>query len=623
MMFKKITILKRLLVLSGVIGVGIVLIVVLSSGILESQQKLSHIENTLNSVSVSILQERRNEKDFLARRKSKYVDKFTKEMIHLNKSVNHLEELFVKNNIPQNDLKDLKENLKKYDLKFSAIVNQIKLIGFTPKVGDRGALRDAVHKAEKSVRALQNYKILSEILMLRRNEKDFLIRLNEKYLLKHQKNMKIIKKSLNNLAVDSQKSEILKSINIYEKTFLALADNYKILGLNEKEGMQGALRDAVHKTQKSLNNMLSTARKQLQDELEHEITVYYTILIFLVLLLIVLVSVTIRSISRPLERLSYEINSNKNDLTIEYKYDMEDELNVMVRAINTFAQKLNTTIHRSKMTSLENVAVSTELSSSSLSIGENIKESARIVAETTLGAQKIQELMQNTLSENTMAFDEMSITSEMISDVAEEFNSLISSIKTSAEVENELVIKLNELSTDAEQVKDILTIIGDIADQTNLLALNAAIEAARAGEHGRGFAVVADEVRKLAERTQKSLSEIQASVNVIVQNIMAASEQISKNSVEFDKLVESSSIVDEKVIASNENMNMALSRVTQAADLTKTTSTEVTQIMHQIQDINTISKDNARSVQEIATTAEHLSKITEGLNTQLEFFETK
>jgi len=622
-MFKKITILKRLLVLSGVMGIGIVLIVILSSGILESQKKLSHIENTLNSISISILQERRNEKDFLARRKVKYVDKFTKEMANLNTNVSHLEELFIKNSIPQNDLKNLKENLKKYDVKFKAIVNQTRLIGFSPKLGDRGALRDAVHKAEKSVRELKDYKILSEVLMLRRNEKDFLIRLNEKYLLKHQKNMKIIKKSLNNLAVDSHKDEILKSINVYEKTFLALADNYKILGLNEKSGMQGALRDAVHKTQKSLNNMLTTARKQLQNELEHEITVYYSILTFLILLIVFLVYVTVRSISRPLERLSNEINNNKNDLTIQYQYDMEDELNIMVRAINAFASKLNDTIHRSKMTSLENVAVSTQLSSSSLSIGENIKESARIVEETTHGAQKIQELMQNTLSENTMAFDEMSITSEMISDVAEEFNTLISSIKTSAEVENELAIKLNELSNDAEQVKDILTIIGDIADQTNLLALNAAIEAARAGEHGRGFAVVADEVRKLAERTQKSLSEIQASVNVIVQNIMAASEQISKNSVEFDKLVESSSIVDEKVIASNENMNMALSRVTQAADLTKTTSTEVTQIMHQIQDINTISKNNAKSVQDIATTAEHLSKITEGLNTQLEFFETK
>ena len=161
--------------------------------------------------------------------------------------------------------------------------------------------------------------------------------------------------------------------------------------------------------------------------------------------------------------------------------------------------------------------------------------------------------------------DSQSQNTQTTSDATQEITSSI----------NDMVDQASEVGNQSEDIKSVITIIADIAEQTNLLALNAAIEAARAGEHGRGFAVVADEVRKLAERTQKSLSDINISINTLVQSISTIIQNLE---IQAGKLEKFNVIID----AMNANNENSLEIVSKTKELAKSLNESATIILEDV-----------------------------------------
>jgi methyl-accepting chemotaxis protein len=334
------------------------------------------------------------------------------------------------------------------------------------------------------------------------------------------------------------------------------------------------------------------------------------------------ISLVISQVTKPVKELTHQLSTDLFDLTKMFCAHTRDETGIMARSLRLFISEIEESTKSSKTIATENLAAANQLGHISNNIQERVHKENQIVATTTDNGRSIQIIVEegviafaDTQANMTKAFDQLQHGRK-------ELEALLHTINRSAELEQDLSQKLTNLNSEASQVKHILLVIGDIADQTNLLALNAAIEAARAGEHGRGFAVVADEVRKLAERTQKSLIEINSTINVIVQSIVEATDQMQQNTEAMGNVTSISNKVDRNINETVEAMEKTANLTTQSVENSKIIAQHIDSMLNQVESLKDIANLNESSMHDLSEIADSIANAANSLYQQLGQFKT-
>jgi methyl-accepting chemotaxis protein len=404
----------------------------------------------------------------------------------------------------------------------------------------------------------------------------------------------------------------------HSESFDKSADGQKLMSISKASK---EYYDAMVKERRDLEKSMEKKNLATLDSnaMTAEAIVFLSIVFMMGIFYIIIGNIT-GSISR-LEETIDAIAQNR-DFSRDTKVEGHDELSSMGRKLNALVAMLRQSFQGIRSASSENLSVAAEFSATTLSIGKLAEEEAQIVTQTTVESDKMKEAMQTSSREAQSVREKALGARTNLQEAQKALHNTIQQLSLTVQMEGEINERLNSLSQEASQVKQVLTVIADIADQTNLLALNAAIEAARAGEHGRGFAVVADEVRKLAERTQKSLVETNATVNVIVQSINDITDQMNHNTSRIEQLVSAST-------ETNGHTESAVSALAQTVDAIEKLSVDAQSnanttdtIIGKIAKIHELSTSNARSVEEIASAAEHLHQMTERLTDQVSVYRT-
>ena len=580
------------------------------------------IAEDIGNIESLVLELRRDEKDFIARKDLKYSKKFTTYMADLNQQINALDRDFNLIGLSLPEFANVRNGLTKYHNHFKRLVTLQQRIGLHAKDGLYGELRKAVHNIEELI-GHSNYQLRSEMLQLRRNEKDFMLRLDDKYVGKHQKNSEILANSVRSSDFSQQnKEQIITLLAAYQKAFADLVKEQRILGYNAKMGVLFDMRNAIHQVDETLVTLLNKSQVAVDDNVSFVDSLAYTLFFIVLAIALTFAWLVGKSILDRINTLQKTMSTiaESNDLTVEVEVSGNDELTRMAQVFNDMLISFRTLIVQ------VNHSVET-LNAATGSLAENIYNANEGV-ETQMQQT---DLVATAVTEMVATVDEIATNTREAAHKAELTNSNAEKGKRGVEqtiekigqlsgklLDSESVVK--ELEKESITIASVLDVIRGIAEQTNLLALNAAIEAARAGEQGRGFAVVADEVRTLASRTQDSTQEIETIINLLqkrTQEIVVLMAQCRDQGEESAEQAGSAGAMLDEI---NQDVALIMDMNSAIATAIQEQTTVASEVNEHVVTIRDVTEQSGVSAKQNENMSEELSQQAEVLNKEVSRF---